>query len=59
MQTIVDVVPIARMIIVIGDGNGNGGGGNNGGSVDPGLQCCSDAVRIAMMVLRQSPCSKN
>jgi hypothetical protein len=35
MQTIVDVVPIARMIIAAGDSNGNSGGGNDGGGVNP------------------------
>jgi hypothetical protein len=37
MQTILNVVPIVRMVIVVGDGNGDGGGGNNGGGVNPCL----------------------
>jgi hypothetical protein len=35
MQTIIDVMPIARMIIVVGDGDGNGGGGNDSSGVNP------------------------
>jgi hypothetical protein len=35
MQTIIDVMPIAWIIIIVGDGDG--GGGNNGGGVDPRL----------------------
>ncbi len=30
MQTIVNVVPIAGMIIILGDSDGDGGGGNDG-----------------------------
>jgi hypothetical protein len=50
MQMIIDVVPIARMIIIVGDGDGDGGGGNDGGGggnddggVNSRLQRCSDA----------------
>ncbi len=43
MQTIVDAVPIAGMIVIIGDSNGNGGRGNNGGGSDACLQRCRDA----------------
>jgi hypothetical protein len=37
MQRIVNIVPIARMIIVVNDGNVNGSRGNDGGGVDPRL----------------------
>ena len=37
------VVPIAGMILVIGNGDGDGGGGNNSGGGDACLQCCSTA----------------
>ncbi len=40
MQTIVDIMPIAGMILVAGNSDGNGGGGNNGGGGDACLQCC-------------------
>jgi hypothetical protein len=45
MQTIVNVMPIAQMSIVVGDGNGDGGRGNNYGGFDASLQCCSNAGR--------------
>jgi hypothetical protein len=34
MQTIVDIVPIAGMIIIIGDSKDDGSGGNDGGGGD-------------------------
>ncbi len=37
-STIIDVVPIAWMIVVVGDGDGDGGGGNGGGGGDSCLQ---------------------
>ena len=45
MPTIVDVLPIARMIIAVGGGGGNvvGDGDNDGGGGDTCLRNCSDA----------------
>jgi hypothetical protein len=43
MQTTVDVVPIAGMIVVVGNSNGDGDRGKDGGGSDACLQCCSNA----------------
>ncbi len=59
MQTMVHAMPIAQMIIVVGDGDGNrkgnsgGGGGNTGSSSDACLQRCrldgnNDSTEVAM-----------
>ena len=37
MQTIIDAMPIAQMIIFVGDDNGDGGRGNGGGGSDATL----------------------
>jgi hypothetical protein len=56
MQTIVDIVPIAGMIVAIGDGDGdgNGGGGNDGRGDAACLRRCSDADNCPVCGQRQA-----